>query len=186
MNSTGSATSTTSDDGVSEPALEEVLRQAERIRSGSADGTEIAMARDLAAAWSACVAVTRKMYPGEMQRGDPDDPGYWLSLTDGSITRMVHMPQRAQKVLSKPVNVMMAKRAHMHTPYGRSFPCTAVGGPAGTQAEAHPLPRLTHAHLISHFRPHFISCLRLPRCDRELCSVFVAARIQLACYQCPG
>ena len=51
------------------------------------------------------------MYPGEVHQRDPDDPGYWLSLTEGSITRMVHMPQRAQKVLSKPVNVMMAKRA---------------------------------------------------------------------------
>ena len=45
------------------PALEELLQQAERIRTGSANGTEIAMARDLAEASQKCVATTRRIYP---------------------------------------------------------------------------------------------------------------------------
>ena len=46
------------------PALEELLQQAERIRTGSANGTEIAIiARDLAETWQKCVATTRRIYP---------------------------------------------------------------------------------------------------------------------------
>eukprot|EP01044_Picomonas_judraskeda_P014107 COSAG03_NODE_2207_length_3012_cov_7.757981_1_plen_304_part_00 len=70
-----------------------------------------ALAKALASAFEDCRKVTERMYPGgEVERRAEDNKGHWLHLTGGRITGLIHMPPRAQKILSRPVNAMLAKR----------------------------------------------------------------------------
>ena len=75
------------------------------------EGNESVLAKALASAFEDCRKVTEKMYPGgEVERRAEENKGHWLHLTGGRITGLIHMPPRAQKILSRPVNAMLAKR----------------------------------------------------------------------------
>ena len=51
------------------------------------------LAVDLAVAWESCRKVTERHFPGALERREPDSEGYWLHLTGGKITELVHMPE---------------------------------------------------------------------------------------------
>ena len=55
------------------------------------------------------LTAAERHFPGALKRTEPDSEGYWLHLTGGKITELVHMPARAQKVLSKPINAEISK-----------------------------------------------------------------------------
>eukprot|EP01043_Picozoa_sp_COSAG02_P003941 COSAG02_NODE_100_length_36897_cov_9.681749_1_plen_70_part_00 len=67
---------------------------------------ETALSVALAAAFQQCLRVTDEQYPGsDVERRSTDNVGHWVHLTGGQITGLIHMPARAQKVLSKPLHV---------------------------------------------------------------------------------
>ena len=93
------------------PAVERVLVDAEKIRRGEGTGGEVVLAKELARAFDACLRETDAQYPGgDLERRCEDNVGHWVHLTGGSVAGLIHMPARAQKVLSKSYNVKLAKR----------------------------------------------------------------------------
>ena len=98
------------------PAVERIIVDAEAIRRGEATGKETAISRSLASAFGQCLKAVDEQYPGgDVERREEDNVGHWVHLTGGRLTGMIHMPAQAQKVLSKPYNVRLAKRARAAT-----------------------------------------------------------------------
>ena len=91
-------------------AIASELAQGAYQRGRGEQGSSVTqLAVDLAVAWGSCRKVTERQFPGALERREPDSEGYWLHLTGGKITELVHMPARAQKVLSKPINAEISK-----------------------------------------------------------------------------
>ena len=67
-------------------------RRAPHVRRAGDSVTQLAV--DLAVAWGSCRKATERHSPGALERREPDSEGYWLHLTGGKITGLVHMPAR--------------------------------------------------------------------------------------------
>eukprot|EP01043_Picozoa_sp_COSAG02_P043933 COSAG02_NODE_3870_length_6117_cov_7.546195_1_plen_149_part_00 len=77
---------------------------------------ETRLSKSLQLAFDDCLRVTNEQYPdGDVERRSEDNVGHWVHLTGGKITGMIHMPARAQKILSKPYNAKVAKSARAAT-----------------------------------------------------------------------
>ena len=92
------------------PALEMVVQQAEMLRTGAVDATQVTtLAADLCLAWEESRQLAVRHCPSAVERRDPASEGHWVHATSGRITEIVHMPDRAQRALSKPVNRQVAQ-----------------------------------------------------------------------------